>query len=91
MTTDTEVRLRDFQVALSSKKQAPITKELTHDVISTVAVLEDLTAASMARKTFVDKRTVQKYKQGKTTPQLSTFVRMMDKLGYSIYIVKHGS
>ena len=91
MPTPSELALRDFQVKLSSKKQAEICPEVTSDVIKSVAVLEDLSSASIARKTGIHLRTMQNYFRGARNPSISKFVRIMNRLGYTVHLVHRGT
>ena len=91
MPTPSEKALARFQVSLSDRRRAHIEPLVTQEVLSTVCVLDDMSVNQMARTTGVHLRTAHNYTSGIHSPNIDKFVRMLDKLGYSLYLVKNGA
>ncbi len=80
--------LEQFQTRLSQGKAAQITAATSTEVLGTISYLEDLTGADLARQGGVGRSTGARYVKGTITPPLSRFVRIMDRLGFDVFIIK---
>lgn len=80
--------LRDFQVLLSEQKPARIPVEVGLDVISTLCHVEDLSKSRLATRAHLHPDTASRYRRGVRTPTFDKFIRILDKLGYDLYLVK---
>jgi len=85
-------QLGKFQTNLSQCKPAQVTVAITARVFRSISHLHNpdkvLTAKAMADAAGVTPKTGTMYIRGEQTPPFSRFVKMMDKLGYDVFLVK---
>lgn len=81
-------QLLDFQQGLSGRGQAKVHIPIADKVIGSIAELEEKNSSLIGRMTDIARITANRYVRGETSPRLVVLVRMLDKLGYDLYIVK---
>lgn len=80
--------LAEFQKGLTGKGQAKIGIPIADEVIGSLAYLNEKNSSVIGRLCNISRITASRYVRGATSPRLVVLVRMLDKLGYDLYIVK---
>lgn len=81
--------LAQFQIDLTGKGQARITPQVSDGVIQSIADLDEYNSASLGRQCDISHMTANRLVRGETSPRLAVLTRMLDKLGYALYLVKN--
>lgn len=80
--------LAEFQKALTGRGQARILIPIADEVIGSISYLDEKNSSVIGRICNIARITANRYVRGETSPRLVVLVRMLDKLGYDLYIVK---
>jgi hypothetical protein len=83
-----EQELGEFQTHVSTATPTEITPALSNDVVGTVCYFNDLSGTELGRQTHTDARSARMYKSGDRVPHFGKLIRMLNALGYSLYLVK---
>jgi len=88
MADPSNAKLRDFQVGLSAQGQAEISPEVTREVYQTLQMSTDLSTNKLRQMLGHHLRTMQRYVSGYMSPTMCVFVRDMNRMGYTVHLVK---
>jgi len=75
-----------MQADLSEGRPTQINTTTVDDFFSSFKYINDMTAAGMARKASITRKTSASYIRGTSAPRLNLFVRIMDRLGYEVWV-----
>jgi len=75
-----------MQADLSEDRATQIKTTTVDEFFSSFKYIKDLTAAELGRRALISRKTSATYVAGTSVPRFNLFVRIMDRLGYEVWI-----